>query len=393
MSSFYMSHIRGVDEEWTAVLFRDLSLAVAARTGESADSVGLRGTPGSSEIALDRMRSASTLVALYAPGYFGQSYCATEWSYFEQRAEVLWSRTGRSADAVIPVVWTPARGALPPAVRRQQPLAAPSAAYARDGLLHLLRLKARYAEDYRQVVGALADRIAATRGLHLPDVTGFEAAARRPVVPAQALPAGHPTVSFVMAAAAADELPQERTATEYYGTSPVDWSPYSPGRPGRLASLLCDTAAALDFEPAVLALDQTTLDRVGSAADADELVVLLVDAWAATLHAKQHLLASLDAAVPDSTAVLEPRNRDDTQYAQYADALDAVLDRALPTLRRHETELDRWSLPDVEKFTAALRKALVRAQNDSMKSSQAGRRLPTPPGGLDSFPLLGRSSS
>lgn len=391
MSSFYMSHIRGVDEEWTAALFRDLSLAVAARTGEAADAVGMRRAPGTAEASLDRMRGASTLVALYAPGYFGQSYCATEWSYFEQRAEVLWSRTGRSADAVIPVVWTPTRDPLPPAVRRQTPLAVPSDAYARDGLLHLLRLKARYADDYRQVVGALADRVAATRGMHLPDVAGFDAV-RRPSVPAQAVPAGHRTVSFVMAAAALDELPQERTATEFYGPSALDWSPYTPGRPGRLASLLCDTAAAFDFAPALLALDQATLDRVGSAASTDELVVLLVDAWAATLNAQQDLLATLDAAAPDSTAVLEPRNQEDAQTVQYADVLDAVLDRTLPSLRRQTTELDRWSLPDVEKFTAALRKALVRAQNDSMKST-AARRLPTPPGGLDSFPLLGRSSS
>lgn len=391
MSRFYLSHIRGADEEWAATLFRDLSVAVAARTGEPVDAVGVRGTSGPPEALLERMRDATTLVALYAPGYFGQSYCATEWSYFEQRAEVLWSRTGRTADAVIPVIWAPTVEPLPAAVRRHVPLTADSAAYVRDGLHHLLRLKARYAEDYQQVVAALADRVVATRGLRLPDVTGFDVTASR--VATSLSPAGHQSVSFVMAAAAADELPEERTATEFYGATAADWSPYAPGRPGVLASLLCDTAAALDLAPAVMALDESTVERVSGRSRAEELVVLLVDAWAAKLHGKQELLALLDAAVPDTTAVLEPRNRDDVQSSQYAEVLDAVLDRALPSLRRHATELDRWSLPDVEKFTAALRKALVRAQNDAMKSSQAAQRLPSPPGGLDSFPLLGRSSS
>jgi FxsC-like protein len=390
MSRFYLSHIRGADDEWAATLFRDLSAAVAARTGIPPEAVGVRGMSGPPEMLLERMRDATALVALYAPGYFSQSYCAAEWSYFEQRGEVLWSRTGSTADAVVPVLWAPSGESLPAAVRRHVPLTADSVAYARDGLQHLLRLKARYAQDYRQVVATLADRVVATFGQRLPDITGFDAAGNR-LAPSS--PASHRRVSFVMAAAAADELPEERTATEFYGPSAVDWSPYAPGRPGVLASLLCDTAAALDLAPAVLALDESTLDRVGDDSRAEELVVLLVDAWAAKLHGKQELLASLDAAVPDTTAVLEPRSREDVQSAQYTEVLDAVLDRALPSLRRHATELDRWNLPDVEVFTSALRKALVRAQNDAMKSSRAGRSLPAPPGGPASFPLLGRSSS
>ncbi|MFF7209599.1 FxsC protein [Streptomyces sp. NPDC008238] len=393
MSRFYLSHIRGVDEEWTATLFRDLAGAVAARTGGSPESVGVSGTPRSPEATVERMRGATTMVALYAPGYFGHSYCATEWSYFEHRAEVLWSRTGRSADAIIPVVWAPATEPLPAVVRRKGPLTADSPAYARDGLLHLLRLKARYAEDYRLVVAALADRVAAALGQHLPDAAGFDATGRRQATPSLPPPSGQQTVSFVVAAAAADDLPGERTAREYYGSTPVDWSPYAPGRPGELASLLCDTAAELDLAPDVLALEESTVEQVGSGPRPEELVVLLVDAWAAKADRQQRLLTDLDAAVPEGTAVLEPRNQDDTQSWQHAEDLDAALDEVLPTLRGHASELERWGLRDEEKFTAALRKALVRAQNDAMKSAQVAQRLPTPTGGLDSFPLLGRSSS
>ncbi|SDN76032.1 FxsC protein [Actinacidiphila guanduensis] len=396
MSRFYLSHIRGVDEEWTAAFVRDLSAAVAARTGEAADRIAVRADPHVPGAAVEQMAAATTMVVLHAPGYFGQSYCAAEWTYFQQRAQVLWSRTGRTADAIIPVVWEPTGQPLPAAVRRQAPLAVDSAAYARDGVLHLLRLKARYAEDYRRVVAALADRVAATHGRPLPEVPGFDAGSSGsfsfPVLPAEP-GEGQRAVRFVMAAAAADDLPAERTATEFYGRSPTDWTPYAPGQPGVLAALLRDTAAALDFAPTVLALDEETVGRVRSGARAEELLVLLVDAWAAGLREKRALLESLDAEVADTVAVLEPRNRDDPQTTAHAPELDGFLDRALPSLRRHATELERWGLPDVEKFTTALRKALIRAQNDAIKSSQAGRRLPTPPGGLDSFPLLGRSFS
>ncbi len=391
MSRFYLSHIQGADEEWTATLFRDLSLAVAARTGEQTDAVGTRGTFRALDTRLEQMRGASTLVALYAPGYFSQSYCAAEWSYFEQRAEVLWSRTGGSADAIIPVMWAPPREALPAPVRRYGTLSAGSAAYEREGLLHLLRLKARYAEDYRQVLGALADRVVAARWRQLPDAPGFDLASVPVVGPART--ESRRTVRFIMAAPAMGELPEERTATEFYGAAPVDWAPYAPAHPGVLASLVCDTAAALDLAPSVRALDESTVDWAGDRTSAEELVVLLVDAWVAKMDGQQTLLASFDATMPDATTVLEPRNRDDAQSSRYGEVLDAVLDRALPRLRGHATELERWHLPDVETFTAALRKALVRAQNDAMKSSQAEQRLPSPPGGLESFPLLGRSSS
>jgi FxsC-like protein len=199
-------------------------------------------------------------------------------------------------------------------------------------------------------------------------------------------------VRFVVAAPAADELPEERTASGYYGDRAVDWSPYAPGAPGVLASLAADTAASLDFAPTVHPLDEEAVHRAGDDHD-EEVLVLLVDAWAAGLRDKRDLLASLDAAAGDGLAVLEPRSRDDAQSAARRQDLDAALDRALPTLRRHATELERWGLPDAEKFTTALRKALVRAQNDAMKTPRGGPRLPSPPGGLDSFPLLGRSFS
>lgn len=55
------------------------------------------------------------------------------------------------------------------------PLGTRSGAYRRDGLLHLLRLKARYRSEYEEVLRATADRIvvAAER---LPEVHGFDVA-------------------------------------------------------------------------------------------------------------------------------------------------------------------------------------------------------------------------
>jgi FxsC-like protein len=91
--------------------------------------------------------------------------------------------------------------------------------------------------------------------------------------------------------------------------------------------------------------------------------------------------------------VLEPRSEDDTESAAQAAELDEAVDRMLPLLRRSFAEYQRWSLPDADRFTSALRKALIRLQNDAMKSVEADRAPAAPATGLAPFPLLGRRSS
>ncbi|NBM18608.1 FxsC protein [Streptomyces sp. GC420] len=391
MSHFYLSHVRRVDDEWVAAFFRDLCAAVAKRVGRAPENVGVRGDSHSSDPQLDRLGRATTLVALLSPRYFSQSYCVAEWSYFQQRVDVNWSRTGRRVDAIVPVMWEPCpedaadTGAVHPA------LSVASDAYRRDGVLHLLRLRARYGADYDMVVEAVADRVSAVRE-RLPEVHGFTSAGSPEALRVPARPPSR-AVSFVMAAVAEHELPAERRSRQYYGQSPLDWSPYVPGNSDALVSLVKDTATTLDFSPTVLPLDDRAVEQVGTEGDQDRLVVLLVDAWAAGLREKQRLLAAVDERSPESTTVLEPRNEDDTETAESAPELDRTLDRTLPLLRKSVSEFQRWGLPDAEKFTAALRKALIRAQNDAMKSTGAERHPAPSADDLDTFPLLGRRSS
>jgi FxsC-like protein len=389
VSHFYLSHVRRVDEEWVAAFFRDLSAAVGARIGRPPETVGTRGDPHSLDVPLDALSRSTVLVPLLSPRYFSQSYCAAEWNYFQQRLDVHWSRTGRRADAVVPVLWEPEPDHAPPTALPYPPLKVPSEAYRRDGVLHLLRLRTRYQEEYTGVLQALAERIAA-HAERLPEVHGFRAASAgagvRPVTRT-----GRRTVDFVMAAMPRQDLPADRHAQQFYGNRALDWSPYAPDDKGALASLVTDVATALDFAPDVLTLDDSAVDRVGE--DPDRLVVLLVDAWVARVREKQRLFAAVDGRPGRSTTVLEPRSEDDTESAAQAAELDEAVDRMLPLLRRSFAEYQRWSLPDADRFTSALRKALIRLQNDAMKSVEADRAPAAPATGLAPFPLLGRRSS
>jgi FxsC-like protein len=391
VSHFYLSHVRTVDEEWVASFFHDLCRVVAERTGRSPESVGVRGKPQSPDVSVDLLGRSTVLVVLYSPRYFSQSYCRAELSYFQRRLNMQRSRTGRSADAVVPVMWEPDPAHALDAVLPYPPLGARSQAYRRDGLLHLLRLKARYRADYEEVLRATADRIVVAAE-QLPEVHGFDATGSHSPLGAPT-PAGGQTVSFVVASAAEDDLPEERHSSQYYGKTALHWSPYAPGEHEALVSLVKNTATALDFTATVLPLDEATVDRISREEDPEQLVVLLVDAWVAMRREKRRLLTAVDERSPEATTALEPRSRDDTESAEQAVTLDELLDHALPLMRGQRSEYDRWGLPDAESFTSSLRKVLIRLQNEALKSVEAVRSPTMQPEGLHTFPLLGRYSS
>ncbi|MGY1498460.1 FxsC protein [Streptomyces sp. QTS52] len=391
MSHFYLSHVRTVDEEWVASFFHDLCQVVGERTGRSPEVVGVRGKPHSPDVSVDLLGRSTVLVVLHSPRYFSQSYCRAELSYFQRRLNMQWSRTGRSADAVVPVMWEPDPAHTLDAVAPATPLSVRSAAYRRDGLLHLLRLKARYRSEYEEVLRATADRIvvAAER---LPEVHGFDAAGSHSPLGAPT-PVGGQTVSFVVASTAQDDLPEERHSSQYYGKTALHWSPYAPGEHEALVSLVKNTATALDFTATVLPLNEETVDRITQEQDPEQLVVLLVDAWVAMRREERRLLAAVDERSPEATTALEPRARDDTESVAQTVTLDELLDHTLPLMRGQHSEDERWGLPDAESFTSSLRKVLIRLQNEALKSVEAVRSPATPAEGLHTFPLLGRYSS
>ena len=145
---------------------------------------------------MDLLGRSTVLVVLHSPRYFKQSYCRAELSYFQRRLNMQWSRTGRSADAVVPVMWEPDPAHTLDAVAPATPLSVRSAAYRRDGLLPLLRLKARYRSEYEEVLRATADRIVVAagrlplmRGQHsederwgLPDAESFASSLRKALI-------------------------------------------------------------------------------------------------------------------------------------------------------------------------------------------------------------------
>ncbi|MFF7641798.1 FxsC protein [Streptomyces canus] len=393
MSHFYLSHVRTVDEEWVASFFHDLCRVVAEYTGRSPEVVGVRGKSQSAEVSVDLLGRSTVLVVLHSPRYFSQSYCRAELSYFQRRLNMQRSRTGRSAEAVVPVMWEPDPTHLLEAVVPYPPLAVRSEAYRRDGLLHLLRLKARYRAAYEEVLKVVARRIVAAAE-QLPEVHGFDVSGSHSPLGAPApTPLGSQAVSFVVASTAQKDVPDERHSRQYYGKTSLDWSPYAPGEHEALVSLVKNTATALDFTATVLPLDEETVDRISREQEPEQLVVLLVDAWVAMRREERRLLAAVDERNPEATTALEPRSRDDVESVEQTVTLDELLNHTLPLMRGQHSEYDRWGLPDAQSFTSSLRKVLIRLQNEALKSVEAVPSPATPTEGLPTFPLLGRYSS
>ncbi|MYS86050.1 FxsC protein [Embleya scabrispora] len=392
---FYLSHVRRTDDLWVREFFGDLSLVVAERTERPTGQVGVLPDRRPGPPSADLMDRCLKLVVLHSSRYFTREDCTREWAFFQQRTEVHWSRTKRSMDVIVPIIWTP----MPPGMERIAPsgdwpaeIRVSSPIYEQEGLLHLLRFKPRYHREYEEVLHAVADRLlspsTSARARVAPLGHGLNGRAR----PAPVAAPRH-TVDFVLSVLGADELPPERTSRRFYGADPLDWAPYDPTETRSLVALARETAGELEFTSTVQLLDETLPALTDRRPHPRQLTVLLLDAWITRTAALRSLLTSVDDVVV-SAAVLEPRPHDDTESAAHADVLDAALDRCLPRLRgKYPVQSGCWAVPDRDRFTRALRETLARAQNDAMKADTHRRSPVMPTGSFDRLPLLGGSSS
>lgn len=148
---------------WVRRFFDDLGTAVAARVGQSDPAAvgffdGLLEPRGDFRRDLTEALSyAHVFVPLYSPGYFKNAWALGELASFQARLDRLGGARGKRH--IVPVVWIP----LPPWETRTEidealGLVEKSQDYADNGLRALCKLGA-YRDSYRELVGALAERI------------------------------------------------------------------------------------------------------------------------------------------------------------------------------------------------------------------------------------------
>lgn len=133
------------------------------------------------EELLRHCATAATMVVLLSETQLDSAWCAREWGVFEERLRRFRSNgqaNGRAPHPLLPLVWTPLTGPLPPAVRERQRLDwVEPVGHADRGVLDLMYTSP---DDYRALcfrVGGLVARAAVTP---LPPLPVGEAGSVRP---------------------------------------------------------------------------------------------------------------------------------------------------------------------------------------------------------------------
>ncbi|MGW7265882.1 TIR-like protein FxsC [Streptomyces sp. NPDC054842] len=324
------------------------------------------------------------MVALCSPAYLNSLYCGKEWAAFQTRVKKYRDQTDIDVPALIPVLWSPLRGAMPAELSRYQYFEpAMGREYLEYGLMSLLRTGPGDSA-YRTVLGLIAKRVhhvaelfrlPRTPDLDLDDVASpFK---RSPLAESADGITGH--VRVFVAAGATRFLPEGRHRQEYYGASPLEWTPYHPPVHPTVAHsaqrVIIDGGCTTSLE--VVGSDLG--DRLDDALANNETSVLLIDAWAARDVPYRHPLSDYDKHYHPVTGVLVPCHESDDESGdeQLWTDLQAVFRR---NWMRRNDPVDPLFQVQVAKdnFASSLSVMISVAQGRLMENATP-RRLPAGP--------------
>ena len=394
---FFLSYARTDDDIYVQQFYHDLSAEVRAYAGlhpraevgfldRSNLEMGAEWEPR----LLEALAECRTFVALLSPRYVVSEPCGREWTVFAERLQRYEADVEVRPPALIPVQWLIPRR-LPTAVeRRQYDNDQLPPAYRELGLRQLIRLQKRR-DAYLELLAHLARRIVDTAEHH-PIPNGSTDRAFSEVPNAFAPSAPRPTavtqphqVHFLVAAPTSSELSgvdlgETVRIQDYYGGRSRDWAPYRPEAVEPLALRACTVAQARQFASSVSDLPAPGHAEMLSLVDG-QVIVLLVDVWAARLASYREALAQLSHRDDSLAAVMVPSNHSDRQTR-------AEWPRLLPPLRtiflRRAVDGDvaalRTGILSHDAFDADLGVVLETARNQTLNSGTARRPMPDDPG-------------
>ncbi|WP_242424492.1 FxsC protein, partial [Frankia sp. EI5c] len=169
-------------------------------------------------------------------------------------------------------------------------------------------------------------------------------------------------VTFVLAAASAGEIAALRQQLDFYGDDFDEWTPYRPHHRDRVCVIAQMVAAQQGMTSRIKRLDGGISDLLESSTARNEIVVLLVDMWAAKLDEFRLALSAYDRRNEPTSGVLVPFNPDDAETHDNVQHLRETLAEAL---RKNFTRRDKLFRMDVrtrEEFDRALVQIIVDSQ-------------------------------
>jgi len=381
---FFLSYARGDEDDLVGRFYQDLCVDVRLLAGESKNStVGfLDRTIQVGEHWSDRLAEAlarcGSFVALMTPRYFSSVVCGQEWQVFSERLSHYEAVSRVDSSLLKPLVWLPVPSHRMPSVAEsiQHSSGMLGETYERLGIRQLMRLQ-RHKDDYHQFLFDLAEQIVTSVQAHpLPsdraevDITRSDSAFHPQRTSA---PLTNPlAIHFVVAAGTRSVMAQLRERLNYYGKAPLDWAPYHPSLPAPLGDHAHRIAVTYSYESKVAGLEDLT-ERAAHAKRHNQIIVLLVDAWANRLpDALEALSAYCSADSVPTTAVMIPASTDDLETGHHWPALSQAWRRVFDRLA-FDDQLYRPAIGSHRGFEVDLPAVLTVATNRVYKSGHVYR--------------------
>ncbi|MFO1272001.1 MAG: TIR-like protein FxsC [Rubrivivax sp.] len=403
---FFFSYTRANNDAYLKRFFDDLSQEVRHRRGLGAEAAVGFFDQRSIELGeewdaaiVEALNTSKVMLALASPAYFKSEYCGREWALFRRRCRVAAPPGGKTPPLLKTVLWyeTPI-DPLPAEVKATQMLFGDPAAPAnRKGVYYLLKRHADHASAYADLIDALAQQIVEAADAHpLPPLAPLPTLAQTPSAFAQAIaaapaaaPAGPRHVSFIYVAAHPAEIAGARPTDAYVDAGGGDWRPFYPADPRRVHPLMQHVASdeSLDFSSAELPFGPDLLQRIETAWQARQIVVLVVDPW--SLHwdaqrqqpAYQDLLRRLDGRLDVHWCVLVPWNEADPAGAAERDAIQATVHS---TFDRHvrlapNPTFFRSGIRSADDLKSQVREVLQQLKAEVLRQAPVVRPVPAGP--------------
>ena len=273
------------------------------------------------------LRTCKVFLAAYSPNYFASEYCGREWAFFKARLDRYARARNRPAPPlIIPVLWMPPPELPPAATDLQYTHADLGEAYAKEGLLYLMRLK-RCEDEYQETLVRLGRRlIEVANRFPLPPLQDSpDIRSIRPSFAGEPVPTPHPTttaepgprgprhVRFVIAAAQSGEMNALRQDCAPYGASHLDWQPYRPLVEDRVAVTAQRIAIKRELSSELVPVDGNLTAMLEEARSTNDLVVFIVDPWTVCLEAYRERLREYDKRNFPNSGVIVTWNEADEE--------------------------------------------------------------------------------
>jgi|GEM_PF-5133594 len=379
--------------------FTDVSNHVRDRVGGPLSEVSFRdrvtmkaGTAWPDGL-FEALQTTQVLVFLHSVDYVQSDFCGKELEAFLARVRAFQrANPGEPTPLFIqPVMWiTPAVIQLPSAIAGLQPEDDEfPEEYAKVGLQSLATKRDK--AGYKRCVELIGDRIIkASQGDRLQPLTDYDtlesipnAFTERPRVISASGGTTEIEVKCVYVAGKKGEIdelcaaddPESRRDVSCYGTDGWYWQPFNPPSDTKIGSVVQQMLTEYRYQEVPFGdnIDHL-IDELRAAAERDEIVLLIVDAWSSFLQRYKTFLSRFDSSVGWNNAIIAPRNNCDEQTTASRATLDAQL-RLLFRSKFFGPQISPWFRTDIhsiDDFRSVLVSVLemIRSEIETRRAAQ-----------------------